>query len=178
MTIDAYDARLEAQIGDITTHAVDAIVNAANSTLLGGGGVDGAIHKRAGKELLDACRSLGGCVTGDAKVTPGYHLSAAYVIHTVGPIWQGGTAGEAELLASCYRRSLEIALEIGAQTIAFPAISTGVYRFPLRLATHIAVTTVDACIRNIPEQQIAKILFVCFSEETLVEYNKLLQSGL
>ncbi len=148
---------LEIVVGDITAQDVDAIVNAANTTLLGGGGVDGAIHRAAGPELLAYCRTLGGCPTGQAKVSPGFRLPARWVIHTVGPVWHGGTNGEAELLASCYRESLRRADELGAVTVAFPAISTGVYRFPVRQATRIAVDTV----RTTPTT-VGIVRFVCF----------------
>jgi O-acetyl-ADP-ribose deacetylase len=157
--------RLEAVKGDITAEEVDAIVNAANSSLLGGGGVDGAIHRAAGPELLDACRPLGGCRTGDAKATPGFRLPARWVIHTVGPVWRGGTAGEAEALASCYRRSLEVAEEVGARSVAFPAISTGVYGYPAEEAATIAVDTIRATPTSVE-----LVRLVAFDDRTLDLY--------
>jgi O-acetyl-ADP-ribose deacetylase (regulator of RNase III) len=151
---------------DITALRVDAIVNAANSSLLGGGGVDGAIHRAAGPQLLDECRTLGGCATGDAKITRGYELKARHVIHTVGPVWHGGERGEPELLACCYRRCLQIAGEHKLATIAFPAISTGVYGFPKRLATPIAVETV----RRYPRTSLREVIFCCYSAGDLEDY--------
>jgi len=168
-----HEMRIGVIQGDITKMEVDAIVNAANTTLLGGGGVDGAIHRAAGPKLLQACRALNGCHTGDAKSTNGYNLPAKYIIHTVGPIWQGGNANEAHDLASCYRRSLEVALELKAKSIAFPAISTGVYGYPLRLAAQIAVTTVTQALQTISLDQIETILFVAFDQATFEIYKEL-----
>lgn len=161
--------RIEAAKGDITTEQVDAIVNAANTSLLGGGGVDGAIHRAAGPELLAECRTLGGCATGDAKATKGYRLPAKWVIHTVGPVWRGGNHGEAELLASCYRRSLEVADQLGAKSVAFPAISTGAYGFPPEQAAEIAVRT----IRETPTS-VELVRLVAFDDRTFELYRRLL----
>jgi O-acetyl-ADP-ribose deacetylase (regulator of RNase III) len=155
---------------DITTLQVDAIVNAANASLLGGGGVDGAIHRAAGPGLLAECRLLGGCATGDAKATGGHRLPARWVIHTVGPVWHGGAEGEPDLLASCYRRSLEVAEELGATTVAFPAISTGVYGYPRDAAARIAVDTVRAT----PTVSIEEVVLVAFDEPTCRLYEQLL----
>jgi len=161
-------AKIEIIQGDITTLAVDAIVNAANRSLLGGGGVDGAIHKAAGRELLAECRTLRGCATGEAKLTKGYQLPAKYVIHTVGPVWQGGTQGEAKLLASCYTSSLELAVQNEVNTIAFPAISCGVYGYPIEAATKIAIASALDFLRShiFPK----KIIFVCFSRSIYQAY--------
>ncbi|HVG27082.1 MAG TPA: O-acetyl-ADP-ribose deacetylase [Acidobacteriaceae bacterium] len=167
-------AEFEVERGDITRLQVGAIVNAANSSLLGGGGVDGAIHRAAGPELVAACRLLHGCATGDAKATPGFRLPAKWVFHAVGPVWNGGARGEAEKLAGCYRRALELAREHEVRTIAFPAISTGIYGYPRRAAAEIAVAT---CREMAEACGVARVVFCCFDEETAEIYGQLLREA-
>ncbi len=164
----ALDPRIEFVEGDITRQRVDAIVNAANNSLLGGGGVDGAIHMAAGPELLAEARTIGGCPTGEARVTKGYRLPAKYVIHTVGPVWHGGRSGEDELLASCYRNSLEAARKLGVKSIAFPSISTGAYRFPFERATEIALREPAKFLAT--DTTLIKVVFVCFGADARDTY--------
>ncbi len=163
-------SKIKIVTGDITQQDVDAIVNAANSTLLGGGGVDGAIHRAAGPELLEYCKKLNGCPTGWAKISPGFKLKAKYVIHTVGPVWNDGKNYEGDYLARCYRNSLNLAVENKIKTIAFPAISTGAYGFPLDVATKIAVEEVSKFLQE--NESIEQVIFVCYDEQTAIEYMK------
>lgn len=166
--------KIEIYKGDITKLKIDAIVNAAKTSLLGGGGVDGAIHRAAGPKLLNECKSLNGCKTGEAKITKGYNLPAKFIIHTVGPVWNGGKNNEEELLANCYRNSLKLAADNGIGSIAFPAISTGVYHFPLEKATNIAID--EAIIFLKENNKIDRVIFVAFDEKTFSVYGKLLNS--
>lgn len=163
-------SRIKVVTGDITRQDVDAIVNAANQSLLGGGGVDGAIHRAAGPKLIEECRTLGGCATGDAKITRGYNLPAKHVIHAVGPRWRGGAHGEAELLASCYRNCFALSVENGIRTIALPAISTGIYGYPLEEATKIAIRETREFLRS--DSAIDRVVFVCFDERTREVYER------
>jgi len=166
--------KIEAILGDITKLNVDAIVNAANSSLLGGGGVDGAIHRAAGPELLKACIQLQGCAAGDAKVTPGFNLPARFIIHTVGPVWRGGGQHEAETLASCYQRSLEVAETLGAKSVAFPAISTGAFGYPVEKAAQVAIKSIMEYSLN--PSSIDEIILCCFSESAFKTYQKLINT--
>jgi len=165
--------KIEILKGDITKQQVDAVVNAANTSLLGGGGVDGAIHRAAGPELLEETRKIGGCPTGEARVSKGYRLPAKWVIHTVGPIWRGGNSNEEELLASCYRNCFKAARELGVKTIAFPSISTGAYRFPLERATEIALEETKSFLET--DRALSKVLFVCFGDEVFQTYQRIFE---
>lgn len=166
---------LRALQADITKLSVDVVVNAANSSLLGGGGVDGAIHRAAGPELVHECRLLGGCKTGEAKISKGYRLPARHIVHTVGPVWRGGDNGEPELLAACYRRSIELASANGAASLAFPSISTGIYGYPIELAARVAVLTVQQIVQNYPD--IREVVFCCFSAGDLAVYEAALNDA-
>lgn len=168
-------AILRALQGDITKLEVDVIVNAANSSLLGGGGVDGAIHRAAGPDLVHECRLLGGCKTGDAKISKGYRLPAKHIVHTVGPVWRGGGNGEAELLASCYRKAIELAGAKGAASVAFPSISTGIYGYPIELAAVIAVATVGEAAARYPD--LREVVFCCFCQQDLLVYARALHEA-
>jgi O-acetyl-ADP-ribose deacetylase len=168
-------ADIKLVLGDITKVNADAIVNAANTSLLGGGGVDGAIHRAAGPELLEECRQLNGCNTGEAKITQGYKLPARYVIHTVGPVWHGGNAGEEKLLASCYRNSLSLAVQHNCRSVAFPGISTGVYRFPKEKAASIAFREVSSFVQNAATP--SEVVFVCFDQESYEIYTSLISKN-
>jgi O-acetyl-ADP-ribose deacetylase (regulator of RNase III) len=170
-----FSSRIQPTAGDITQLPVDAIVNAANRSLLGGGGVDGAIHRAAGPEMLAECRTLGGCETGQAKITRGYRLPARHAIHTVGPVWQGGDQGEPELLAACYRNSLQLAVEHGVRTIAFPAISCGVYGYPLDQAARVAVREVRLFLAR--DDRIETVYLVCFGDDVREAYDQALQEA-
>ena len=167
------ESKLELYKGDITKLNVDAIVNAANTSLLGGGGVDGAIHRAAGHELLEYNQRLGGCITGEAKISPGFKLPAKYIIHTVGPVWNGGKNNEDKLLANCYKNSLKLAAENNIKTIAFPSVSTGVYRFPVERASKIAVKEIKDFLEK--DSPIEKVIFVCFDDRTYEIYNEILK---
>ncbi|HEX8033942.1 MAG TPA: O-acetyl-ADP-ribose deacetylase [Ktedonobacterales bacterium] len=173
--MEQFHERMTVVEGDITTQHVDAIVNAANSSLLGGGGVDGAIHRAAGSQLVEECSTLGGCPTGEAKITRGYNLPAHYVIHTVGPVWGGGGYGEADLLARCYRNSLALAAAHGVRTIAFPAISTGIYGYPLEAATRIAITETRRFLEN--DGVLEEVRFVCHGDAAYTVYRSMLDEG-